>query len=115
MRVVPNLYPALDPDARTPERHANPDLFTAQPAHGFHEVIVNAPDPVCCLVDLDATWEVGADGYVSRSSNSCFHGRTLQARVMLTLAAGAVVYRRPMPVRDDHAGSSTAASHSESR
>ena len=52
-----------------------------------------------CLVDLDSTWEVGADGYVSRSSNSCFHGRTLHGRVMLTLAAGAVVYGRPMLAR----------------
>ena len=25
-----------------------------------------------CLVDLDTTWEVGADGYVSRSANSAF-------------------------------------------
>ena len=42
----PNLYPALDPDAAAPERDANPDLFTAQPAAGAHEVIVNAPEPV---------------------------------------------------------------------
>ncbi|HTU94527.1 MAG TPA: dihydroorotase [Solirubrobacteraceae bacterium] len=68
-----------------------------------------------CLVDLDATWEVGADGYVSRSSNSCFDGRTLQGRVMVTLAAGAVVYRRPMPVRSDHAGSGAAAGRNEGR
>ena len=67
-----------------------------------------------CLVDLDSTWEVGADGYVSRSSNSCFDGRTLQGRVMLTLAAGAVVYRRPMLVREDHARSG-AATQSEAR
>src|SRR5919109_5370860 len=33
VRVVPNLYPALDPDAAAPEPHAEPDLFTAQPAH----------------------------------------------------------------------------------
>jgi UDPglucose--hexose-1-phosphate uridylyltransferase len=52
VRVVPNLYPALDPRAATPEPHANPDLFTAQPALGEHEVIVNAPDPVTSLVDL---------------------------------------------------------------
>jgi dihydroorotase len=68
-----------------------------------------------CLVDLETTWEVGADGYVSRSSNSCFHGRTLHGRVMLTLAAGAVVYRRPMPVRDDHARSGAGPSRSEAR
>ncbi len=52
VRVVPNLYPALDPHAVAPEPHADPDLFTAQPALGEHEVIVNAPDPVTSLVDL---------------------------------------------------------------
>ena len=66
-----------------------------------------------CLVDLDATWEVGEDGYVSRSSNSCFHGRTLHGRVMLTLAAGAVVYRRPMLVREEQARSGAGAGRSE--
>lgn len=52
VRAVPNLYPALDPAATAPEPHANPDLFTAQPALGEHEVIVNAPDPVTSLADL---------------------------------------------------------------
>jgi dihydroorotase len=50
-----------------------------------------------CLVDLEARFEVGAEGYASRSSNCCFHGRTLQGRVLLTLAAGAVAFRRRMP------------------
>jgi dihydroorotase len=45
------------------------------------------------LVDLDATWQVGEAGYESRSENCCFAGRTLQGRVTLTLAAGAVAYR----------------------
>jgi dihydroorotase len=49
-----------------------------------------------CLIDLEARWEVGAEGYVSRSSNSCFHGRTLHGRVLLTLAAGATVFRHAM-------------------
>ena len=35
-----------------PERDANPDLFTAQPALGAHEVIVNAPEPVTSLAEL---------------------------------------------------------------
>jgi UDPglucose--hexose-1-phosphate uridylyltransferase len=52
VRVVPNLYPALDPDARKPDNDANPDLFTAQPALGAHEVIINAPDPVTSLSAL---------------------------------------------------------------
>ncbi len=46
-----------------------------------------------CLVDLGAQWEVGADGYASRSQNCCFHGRTLHGAVRLTLAAGAVAFR----------------------
>src|SRR3954447_5472126 len=54
VRVVPNLYPALEPDPRIPERDAQPDLFTAIPASGHHEVIVNAPDPVHSLGELSA-------------------------------------------------------------
>ena len=53
VRVVPNLYPALDPESPVPDRHANPDLFHAQPATGSHEVIVNAPQPVTSLADLE--------------------------------------------------------------
>jgi dihydroorotase len=46
-----------------------------------------------CLVDLDATWTVGEAGYESRSENSCFAGRELRARVLMTVAAGTVAYR----------------------
>ena len=53
VRVVPNLYPAVTPDATDPERDANPDLFTALPAGGAHEVIVNSPKPVVSLAELD--------------------------------------------------------------
>jgi UDPglucose--hexose-1-phosphate uridylyltransferase len=53
VRVVPNLYPALAPDAPAPEPHANPDLYTAQAAAGHHEVIINAPEPVSSLTDLE--------------------------------------------------------------
>jgi UDPglucose--hexose-1-phosphate uridylyltransferase len=52
VRVVPNLYPALDQEGPEPERFAKPDLFTAFPARGAHEVIVNAPVPVQSLADL---------------------------------------------------------------
>jgi dihydroorotase len=45
------------------------------------------------LLDLDAQFEVGAEGYVSRSQNCCFHGRTLRGRVLVTVAAGAVAFR----------------------
>jgi dihydroorotase len=45
------------------------------------------------LVDLDAEWHVGEDGYESRSENCCFAGRHLRGRVLLTVADGGVAYR----------------------
>jgi UDPglucose--hexose-1-phosphate uridylyltransferase len=53
VRVVPNLYPALDPESTAPPPFAKKDLFTATPARGRHEVVINAPDPVPSLADLD--------------------------------------------------------------
>jgi UDPglucose--hexose-1-phosphate uridylyltransferase len=53
VRVVPNRYPALTPDAEAPPRHADPDLFAAQAASGAHEVIVNAPTPATTLAELE--------------------------------------------------------------
>jgi len=47
-----------------------------------------------CLVDLDAEWEAGAEGWESRSENSCFAGRRLRGRVLMTVAAGRVAYRQ---------------------
>jgi UDPglucose--hexose-1-phosphate uridylyltransferase len=54
VRVVPNLYPALDAgqDVADPERSHAPDLFTATAARGHHEVVVNAPDAVTSLAQL---------------------------------------------------------------
>ncbi len=60
VRVVPNLYPALTGDSPPPEPDAKPDLFWAGPAHGAHEVIVNAPDSVTTLSDLTPDQVVGA-------------------------------------------------------
>jgi dihydroorotase len=45
------------------------------------------------LVDLESEWVAGEHGWESRSENCCFAGRRLRGRVMLTIAAGAVVYR----------------------
>jgi len=45
------------------------------------------------LCDLGAEWTVGEDGYESRSPNSCFAGRALTGRVLMTVAAGQVAYR----------------------
>ena len=60
VRVVPNLYPALDPASPEPAPSAEPDLFAAAPARGAHEVIVNAPDPVTSLADLESEQVVAA-------------------------------------------------------
>jgi UDPglucose--hexose-1-phosphate uridylyltransferase len=61
VRVVPNLYPALRPaesedgsPATETQPQARPDLFTALPATGTHEVIVNGPQPVLSLAELPA-------------------------------------------------------------
>jgi UDPglucose--hexose-1-phosphate uridylyltransferase len=56
VRVVPNLFPALDDAgardaAVTPEREWS-DLFMSLPATGAHEVIINGPQPVLSLAEL---------------------------------------------------------------
>jgi UDPglucose--hexose-1-phosphate uridylyltransferase len=61
VRVVPNLYPALGDggaESATPvdplaEGRGQPDLFSARPAVGSHEVIVNTPRPLGSLAELD--------------------------------------------------------------
>ena len=61
VRVVPNLYPALgdgDADSAAPpdplaEGRGHPELFSARPAVGAHEVIVNTPQPHGSLAELD--------------------------------------------------------------
>jgi len=60
VRVVPNLYPALDASADgaagddpLAAGRGEPDLFAARPATGAHEVIVNAPDVVTSLAALE--------------------------------------------------------------
>jgi UDPglucose--hexose-1-phosphate uridylyltransferase len=59
VRVVPNLYPALSDGEADPgtdplaSGRGEPDLFASRPASGAHEVIVNAPDPVTSLAELD--------------------------------------------------------------
>ncbi len=57
VRVVPNLFPALvaaeEADGASPEPDAKPDLFSARPATGAHEVIINSPRTVTSLADLE--------------------------------------------------------------
>ncbi len=45
------------------------------------------------LLDLQVEWDVGENGYESRSESCCFAGRRLRGRVLMTLAAGSVAYR----------------------
>jgi dihydroorotase len=45
------------------------------------------------LLDPEATWRVGDDGFRSRSANSWLLGETLKGKVRLTVAAGRVAYR----------------------
>jgi UDPglucose--hexose-1-phosphate uridylyltransferase len=78
VRVVPNLYPALAPDGDEPEAEAVPDLFSARSAIGAHEVIVNAPDPVCSLADVApeqvaAAMEVWRERMRAHGEAACVH------------------------------------------
>ncbi len=60
------------------------------------EIPTIAPDAQAniTLVDLEAEWEAGADGWESRSHNSCFTGRRLRSRPATTIVAGSVAYRQ---------------------
>jgi dihydroorotase len=44
------------------------------------------------LLDLDATWRVGEDGFRSRSTNSWLLGDTLRGKVRATIADGTTVF-----------------------
>lgn len=46
------------------------------------------------LCDLEAEWDAGAEGWESRSDNSCFAGRRLRGRILMTVVAGRVAYRQ---------------------
>ena len=56
--------------------------------------LVKGSEANLVLFDPEAEWEAGADGWESRSSNSCFGGRRLMGRVLMTVAAGGVAYRQ---------------------
>jgi len=70
-------------------------LSAGAAAFGF-ELPSLAPDAEAnvALIDLDAEWEAGSDGWESRSENSCFAGRQLTGRSMLTIVAGQVAFRQ---------------------
>jgi len=55
-------------------------------------VSVGAPADLV-LFDVDAPIVVDADRLISRSKNTCFDGRRLQGRILMTVAGGQVVWR----------------------
>jgi UDPglucose--hexose-1-phosphate uridylyltransferase len=72
VRVVPNLYPALDPpepgapagptavEAQEAPGRGAVELFSRRPATGTHEVIVNGPQSVLSLAELPRAQVVAA-------------------------------------------------------
>lgn len=84
--VVPGLLDL----ATTVER-----LSAGAPALGFEPPsLAPGSEANLVLVDLEAEWEAGAEGWESRSRNSCFEGRRLLGRVLMTVAGGRVAYRQ---------------------
>jgi UDPglucose--hexose-1-phosphate uridylyltransferase len=78
VRVVPNLFPALDPASPEPAPSASPELFTTLPARGAHEVIVNGPQPVLSLADLPdgqvaAAMDVWRERMRAHDGAACLH------------------------------------------
>src|SRR5207253_8691344 len=67
---------------------AGAELFDLAPP-----VIAPGQPANMALIDLHARWVPGEHGWQSRAENCCFAGRALHARVMLTLAAGAIAHR----------------------
>jgi dihydroorotase len=45
------------------------------------------------LLDLEADWAPGVDGWESRSANCAFAGRSLRGRVLATVVGGRIAYR----------------------
>jgi UDPglucose--hexose-1-phosphate uridylyltransferase len=76
VRVVPNLYPALTPSAGETGSPGADGLFTALPATGAHEVIVNGPQSVLSLAELPleqvaAAMEVWRERMRAHAASSC--------------------------------------------
>jgi dihydroorotase len=44
------------------------------------------------LWDLDQTWKVGAKPFKSKSANSCFIGRKVKGRCLLTISGGQLAH-----------------------
>ena len=70
-------------------------LSAGAAAFGFEApTLAPSSEANVALIDLQAEWEAGADGWESRSENSCFSGRKLQGRSLMTIVAGQVAFRQ---------------------
>jgi len=80
--------------------------------YGLHTPRIAPGEPAnVCLIDTEAPWTVGENGYASKSANCSFAGMRLRGRVLLTVAGGAVAHRQPMLV----AASARSGERSEAR
>jgi dihydroorotase len=68
-----------------------------------------------CLIDTEAGWTVGENGYASKSANCSFEGMRLRGRVLLTIAGGVTAYRPPMLVASDDRDHTRATSNRGAR
>jgi dihydroorotase len=70
-------------------------MSAGAPPFGFGApTLAPGSDANLVLFDPAAEWEAGADGWESRSANSCFAGLALRGRVLMTVVAGQVAYRQ---------------------
>lgn len=97
VRVVPNLYPSLEPasgggqpgatDDPLRAGRGEPDMFPSRPADGVNEVIVNAPQPVRSLIELEPEQvEVAMEAWRERMR---VHGGAAFVHVSVNEGAGA--------------------------
>jgi dihydroorotase len=90
------LYSGLVRDGALPLGLLVERMTAGAPLFGLPVATIAAGPPAnLTLIDLEASWVAGEFGWQSRSDGCCFAGQRLHGRVLLTLAAGAVVHRAP--------------------
>jgi len=61
---------------------------------GLEPPMIKQGEPANLVVfDPEESWIAGEDGWESRSENCCFTGRSIQGRVVMTIASGVLVHR----------------------
>jgi dihydroorotase len=84
--------------------------------YGLHTPRIAPGEPAnVCLIDTEAGWTVGENGYASKSANCSFEGMRLRGRVLLTIAGGVTAYRPPMLVASDDRDHTRATSNRGAR